>query len=451
MTLSCPRQGPTRPVVTVMSLVLLALLAVGGVALGPAAAAAGGKVVICHRTNDATNPYNQIAVSQSAALAAHADHEGPVFRPGLERWGDIIPPIRPGLPGGRNWPAGRDVLDNGCEVPPDVGPLPTATIGAVECVGPDGEIDITVRNGADATAGARFVVRIDGQVVARVGPVPPGGQETVIADLSGYEDQTVTVTVSSGGEVIASRAVTVDCEAPPPDPAVVIDAEITCAGQVATGSTTVTNLGPQPVTLALEIGGQPVGQPVTVPSGETQTATVDLSAYEDQEIVVELFVDGDSAASYSITPNCIPPAPEPEVDVSGQVCSPALATVTLSNTGDPDSSIVYAARVDGRIVQRSAPLYGGDTTTIVVDLSAYEDQTVRVALLANGDVLGSRTVNVDCEQPVVLPDQAEQDQNGGLPDVGATTGPGVLAAGFGLVLIGVLLVFAGRRGAGSGA
>ncbi len=34
-----------------------------------------------------------------------------------------------------NWPEGESVLDNGCEVQPDVGPLPTATIGGLECVG----------------------------------------------------------------------------------------------------------------------------------------------------------------------------------------------------------------------------------------------------------------------------------------------------------------------------
>jgi hypothetical protein len=71
--------------------------------------------------------------------------------------------------------------------------------------------------------------------------------------------------------------------------------------------------------------------------------------------------------------------------------------VALSNTGDRDSQLVFVIRVNGRVVQRTAPLYGGDTTTIVADLSRYEDQTAVVSLLANGRLLGSRRISVNCE------------------------------------------------------
>jgi len=100
-----------------------------------------------------------------------------------------------------------------------------------------------------------------------------------------------------------------------------------------------------------------------------------------------------------VTPDCVPPVPEPRVSVSGSVCPPPLATVTLANDGDPASTVVYGVRVDGELVQESAPIYGGGETTIVADLSAYEDQTVTVALVANGRVLGRRTLSIDCEQP----------------------------------------------------
>ena len=84
-------------------------------------------------------------------------------------------------------------------------------------------------------------------------------------------------------------------------------------------------------------------------------------------------------------------------------------------------------------MQRSAPIYGGDVTTIVADLSAYEDQTVDVELSANGEVLGSRTVHVNCERPDIAPDQGAGDDGPGstLPEVGAATGPADLALGVG--------------------
>ena len=91
------------------------------------------KVAICHRTNSETNPYNNIVVAKSAAINGHAGHTGPIFGPDVEDWGDIIPPIVPGLPDGLNWPEGRAILDNGCEMEPDPGPMPEAK-SATSCV-----------------------------------------------------------------------------------------------------------------------------------------------------------------------------------------------------------------------------------------------------------------------------------------------------------------------------
>ena len=420
MTLSTRLISPTLRLVVLTLLVGGCLLLVGG-ADRPAVAAAGTaragdeepKVTICHRTNSHTNPYNQIAVAESSVLSAHADHTGPVFTPGADNWGDIIPPIDPGLPNGLNWPEGRDVLENGCEMKPDVGPLPAASIGDVACAGTDGQVEVVVRNGIGATAPASYVIRVEGTVVAEAGPVAPGDTEVVLVDLAAFEDQTVTVEVSSGGEVVDSRVVTVDC-VPAPEPSVEIDAQLTCADGAAQGSATVTNHGQQPVVVTAEVAGDPIGSPLTVPGGETRSGTVDLSAYEDQTITVDLYVDGEPVASYEVTPNCVPPVPQPRVSVAGSVCPPPSATVTLANDGDPDSRIVYAIRVDGQVVQRSAPIYGGDVTTIVADLSAYEDQTIFVELSANGEVLGSRSIHVNCEQPEVAPDQGEGDD--GLPN-----------------------------------
>jgi hypothetical protein len=415
------------------------------------------KVTICHRTNSRTNPYNQIVVSQESAIEGHASHIGPIFSPDVDNWGDIIPPIRPGLPRGRNWPEGQAVLDNGCEVPPDVGPLPAAAISDVTCAEPDASVSVTVRNGAAATDPATFTILVDGNEVQTVGPVPSGASEEVVlsAPVSTLEDQTFTIEVRSGGETIATRVVTVDCDQGPP--AVEIGARLACAGTAAQGTATVTNNGQAPVAVTGQVDGVSVGDAVVVDPGATETGTVDLSPYEDQTVVVTLLVDGTEVAAYTVTPDCVEPQVAPRVAVAGAECPPPSTTVTLANDGDPDSKIVFSIRVDDKVVQVSAPIYGGDSTTIVGDLSRYEDQTVDVELRANGEVLGSRTVAVDCE-----PDGGRQVPAGAAEgDTSAPAVPTVVPAGVGpaggadadgpplgavglLVLGGLLLLVGGR-------
>ena len=162
-------------------LVVVAAVLLAALTPGVAWSAPEEKVVICHRTNSPTNPYNQIAVAESSVVSAHGDHVGPIFEPGADEWGDIIPPV-PGLPLGRNWPEGQAVLDNGCEMQPDVGPLPTATIGDAQCTGRVASVEVIVSNDPDATQPAFFAILIEGDVVEEVGPVPPGESETVVLD-----------------------------------------------------------------------------------------------------------------------------------------------------------------------------------------------------------------------------------------------------------------------------
>ena len=106
---------------------------------------------------------------------------------------------------------------------------------------------------------------------------------------------------------------------------------------------------------------------------------------------------------------------------------------------------MFVILVDGRVVQVSAPLYGGDTTTIVGDLSRFEDQTVTIELRANGGMLGSRTIHVNCSTAVAEPDtgagtgpggagttQPAVATSGSLPAVGSAISAWVLALGLGL-------------------
>ena len=332
----------------------------GPLPTGLHASLGGRKLTICHRTSSRLNPYNQITIAEEAVIRrGHSEHTGPIFAPGVENWGDIIPPIPPELPRGLNWPEGQSVLNNGCEVQPDVGPLPSASIGEVECVGTTPQVGVTVTNGAAATAPAFFAVLVDGVVVETVGPVAPGDSQTVTltgdpgGGLEGQEDETITVEVRSGGAVIDSRVLTVDCPPPPPD--VDIGAQLACAGDVAQGSVTVTNNGQDAVVVTAEVDGVPVGTPLTVAPGATETATADLSPFEDQTITVVILVNGDEAATYTVTPDCVDPQASPSVSVAGQECPPPSATVTLGNTGDPGlaGGVRDPGRREGRAEERA--------------------------------------------------------------------------------------------------
>ncbi len=193
-----------------------------------------------------------------------------------------------------------------------------------------------------------------------------------------------------------------------------------------------------------------------VPAGETRSATADFSQFEDQTITVVILVDEVEAATYTVTPDCVAPLPEPGGSIAGQECPPPSSTVTMGNSGEVDSQVEYVILVDGKVVQRSAPLFGGDITTIVADLSRFEDRSVIVQLRSRGEVLGSRTIHVNCvavagagaggsgssAQPGVA------TGSGVLPAVGAGFGPSVITLGLCLVMVGSLVIIAGSRRSG---
>lgn len=97
------------------------------------------KVLICHRTNSTTNPYSATPVDEASVdgdtgndhgQGDHTTHTGPAFDVNAtyptphngDQWGDIIPPfyedgtLRPDGSPTLNWPAGKDIFDNGCKL-----------------------------------------------------------------------------------------------------------------------------------------------------------------------------------------------------------------------------------------------------------------------------------------------------------------------------------------------
>jgi hypothetical protein len=95
------------------------------------ALAAEDKIDICHSTGADGNPYVVNQPDKTADAGGHAGHTGPIWSPGADTWGDIIPPFTfdggsfPGL----NWTAeGQAIYENGCDIPdPTATPAPTAT------------------------------------------------------------------------------------------------------------------------------------------------------------------------------------------------------------------------------------------------------------------------------------------------------------------------------------
>jgi uncharacterized membrane protein YgcG len=464
-----------------LSRTLLALAAVAAcLAVVPdsAHAAPEQKVTVCHRTNSRTNPYNQQAIAESSAVEGHASHDGPIFGPDVASWGDIIPPIRPDLPDGLNWTAeGRAIWENGCEMPPDPGPIPGASIGDVACSGATPTVTVTVSNAADATDPATFTIRVNGTDVQTVGPVAPGDSQTVT--ITGAPEDTIAVIeVLSEGTVLDGAVVTADC-APGPAPAIALQSRFTCAGTTPRAEFTLTDNTPVPVVAGLRVNGDRFGERVTVPAGGTETRTVNGARYEGQTIKVDVVVDGEVVATYRLTPRCGAPEPEPAARVAGTVCPPPTSTVTLANDGDPASTVEYFIRVDDRLVQRSAPLYGGDSTTIVVDLTPYEGRTAHVEAGYNGTVVVDRTVTIHCTDGDDGDGDGDGDgdsgdggsggsgdgsgdgsgggsgsggtaggeltDDGALPSVGSDVPAGVVGLGGGLLASGALLLLIGLR------
>lgn len=93
-----------------------------------AGAAPADKVTICHATNSATNPYEQIEVSENAVDGKgggdhFAEHKGGVVQSEAEAqalkkahvpWGDIIPPVPPFHNGLNYFGVGLAIYNNGC-------------------------------------------------------------------------------------------------------------------------------------------------------------------------------------------------------------------------------------------------------------------------------------------------------------------------------------------------
>jgi hypothetical protein len=102
------------------------------------ALAAQDKIDICHSTGADGNPYVVNQPDKTADAGGHAGHTGPIWSPGADTWGDIIPPFDfdGGHFDGLNWTAeGRAIYENKCNIPdptPTVAPTEAPTAAPTE-------------------------------------------------------------------------------------------------------------------------------------------------------------------------------------------------------------------------------------------------------------------------------------------------------------------------------
>jgi hypothetical protein len=502
------------------------------------------QVTLCHRTNLRTNPYDMITVSANAAINAHAqNHTGPIFSPDLPAgatWGDIIPPVQPGLPDGLNWTdEGASILANGCELPTPE-PLPSAEIGDLECGEEAATVVVTLTNDAAATADATFEILVAGTPQPQV-TVSPGGEETVTLDVTAFEDTFVTVEVQSPpGNPIAESTLVVSCQPPPPigplpgvefgavdcatltvpltltnhedatadatfailvngevvvegvtvapggsvaedvdvsafvgdeveitvtSPPIVgvhtvtvdcepgpglsaASGEVECDGETATVPVTLTNDAAADATFAILANGDVVAEE-TVAAGGSETVPVNLTAFEDEVVHLSVVSEEVLLLDEFVPVDCAAPPPPGAVGafIGDVTCSHATSTVTLTNDRAPASEVTFRIFVGGAF-REGATVSGGESTTIVVGLGAFEDEQVTIEVRAGGEVLASETLPVDCHgaQQVSQPTQPRGDQltqpRGDLPFTGAPAG---LVGGVGLALIASGLALVRRR------
>ena len=177
-----------------MKKLLAALTLIAGVALmaiGAAqtanAAPPQGKILICHATHNDKKPYVVISVSASAnGYGHHAQHEGPLFTPGAETWGDVLPPadVEGTHYNGQNWfnqelvkgnpatcyPAVATTTPPPTTAPPTMAPKPTTvpkpTVKPqLPATGSDAPMGLLIAGGLLAATGA--VVLGGAQLVGR--------------------------------------------------------------------------------------------------------------------------------------------------------------------------------------------------------------------------------------------------------------------------------------------
>ncbi|MGH2734912.1 MAG: hypothetical protein ACRDKZ_04980 [Actinomycetota bacterium] len=295
----------------------------------------------------------------------------------------------------------------------DCNPKPRATID-FDCDREEDELRVVYSN-PEGQAPAPMVLTINGEEVDSL-TVAAGESVTRFYSSAPYEDQAITVEVTSGQRVIASETFDVDCEPPPtPEPDVTLAAECVDEGEVTGAFLAITysNTGTAPADFVTTFDGVEVDA-LTVPAGSTEVRSYDVTAFEDQtlDIVVvsgnETFpfgrvIDCETPPSTpppstpppsTPPPSTPPPTPNPGVQVATAACvDGATLDITYTNTGSLPAGFVTdfnGVEVDALTVP------AGGTIVKSYDVTGFEDQTLSIEVVSGTETF-TFTQLIDCE------------------------------------------------------
>jgi hypothetical protein len=207
------------------------------------------------------------------------------------------------------------------------------------------------------------------------------------------------------------------------------------------GVVTLTNGGVQGVTFTITVDG---GTPTTVDVAGNSTEKHVIGMTEDQVASVTVSAPGMTTKTQSVKLDCEKPA----ASVADQDCAKSGIDVTLTNLGG-ELPVTFSVQKGS---DAPASVVVGPNATVVHNVAVAEDETATIKVTAPGMTDVTKTVTRDCIEDEVEGDVQTPPTGGPAvkPAVLARTGPltdaPMLAAfGFGLVLMGSVLLRRSRK------
>ena len=365
---------------------------------------------ICHATGSVSNPYIVFSTSVKGVYDGH-------FGQDHQNGDDIIPPFQYlGQTWSQNWPEGREIFENGCNVPdPEItlvkdGPG-TAQVGQVITY----TFDVT-NTGGTALTNVHITDPLlgTGQIAVTPSTLAPGesGMATATytvdqADAVGnviHNEATATGTPPTGPDVtdVDPHDVTLIPEEPPP--AIRLDKDgpdLTSVGATITYTFDVTNTSVQTlsnvyITDPLLGEGQIAVTPSTLPGGASGTATAEYTVEQadviDDNIHNVATVFGTTSGGQTVTDDdphdvaildCCPPPASIQLLKDGPAFSQVGDTITytfdVTNNGTAtlnDVHITDPLLGTGRIAVTPSTLAAGATGTATADYTVQQADVV---------------------------------------------------------------------------
>ena len=257
--------------------------------------------------------------------------------------------------------AGGEIRETTFALGGDCNPEPEPEVGAVDACAAGG-ISIELINNGDGAA--TFTVNGTDTVVG------PNSSTTVTVPAN--ENETVHITITSGGQTLMDEDVLRDCLTAEPEVGDVIEC---AAGGI---QIELINNGDEAATFTVN------GVDTTV--GPNSTETITLPADENETIHITITSGGQTLMDEDVVRDCL--TPEPDVGEVNE-CANGGISVELINNGDDFAT--FTVNGDDTIVDAHS--------TETVTVPAAEDSTVHITITSGGQTLFDEDVTRDCQNP----------------------------------------------------